>query len=413
MKKWMTIGLIFLQISMVHAQANDIDEAVTRRVADYILEHAEFTFQGIMNRRIYTSTKDIPKDEQVRFASPFGEWHYTNGVLNMAMINLSNYLNEDKYSEFAAGHVAFGFDNYQFFQKRFDGNRAHYHYPFGQLWTMRELDDCGAMGASVIDVYQKVKRPEYKEYIENTARHITEKQDRLDDGTLVRKFPYEMTLWADDLYMSVPFLARMGRFSGDSKYFDDAIHQVEKFTEYLWNEDKGLYYHCYYSDLKRNGVAHWGRCNGWVMMAQVHLLNILPADHPKRDWIIRNLERQILGIAKYQNADGLWHQVLDKTDSYVESSCSAMFVYCTARAVNEGWIDKRYASIAIRGWEGLKTHEITYDGQLKDVCVGTGIENDMVFYYNRPARTNEKHGLGAVIDAGIEIIRLKKNSAGN
>ena len=413
MRRFLIICFLFIPVLILNAQDNNTDEAVTRRIADYILDHSEFAFYSPTNKQTYHSTKDIPEDVEVRLKSTFGEWHYTNGVLNMAMINLGAFLKEKKYTEFAAQHVAFGFDNYKFFKKRFAGDRPHYRFPFGQLWTMKELDDCGAMGASVIDVYQKVKRPDYKAYIEKTAKHITKNQDRLEDGTLVRSFPYKMTLWADDLFMSVPFLARMGKFSGDSKYYNDAIHQVLKFTEYLWNENKELYYHCYYSDLHRNGVAHWGRCNGWVMMAQVHLLNFLPDDYAKRDLIIKNLERQILGIAEYQNPDGLWHQVLDKNDSYVESSCSAMFVYCIARAVNEGWIDRRYASIAIRGWEGLKKHEITPDGELKDVCVGTGIENDMVFYYRRPARTNEKHGLGAVIDAGIEIIRLKKMLANN
>lgn len=409
MRSFFTICFVLALISTPFAQVNSDDETVVRNIADYILRHAEFKFEGVSNGQTYHSTKEIPDNVDVRFKSPFGEWHYTNGVLNMAMIDLAAFLNEEKYASFAAQHVAFGFDNYQFFQKRFKGDRPHYYFPFGQLWTMKELDDCGAMGASVIEVYQKVKRADYKDYIENTARHITEKQDRLDDGTLARTFPHNMTLWADDLYMSVPFLARMGKLSGDRKYFDDAIHQVLKFTEHLWNKDKELYYHCYYSDLKRNGVAHWGRCNGWVMMAQVHLLNFLPADHPQRETLIKNLERQILGIAKYQNPNGLWHQVLDKSDSYVESSCSAMFVYCTARAVNQGWIDKRYATIATTGWEGLKAQKITPAGQLKDVCVGTGIQDDMVFYYTRPARLNEKHGLGAVIEAGIEVLKLKKS----
>jgi unsaturated rhamnogalacturonyl hydrolase len=258
-------------------------------------------------------------------------------------------------------------------------------------------------------VYNLVKRKDYREYINKTAIHIMQKQDRLPDGTLVRKSPHEMTLWADDLFMSVPFLARIGNLTGEEKYFSDALKQVFNFNKYLWNPDKELYYHCYYSDLERNGVAHWGRCNGWIMMAQVHLMNFLPEDHPQREELRKTLEQQILGIAKYQNGDGLWHQVLDKTDSYLESSCSAMFVYSIARAVNEGWIDRRYASIALRGWEGLKENKITLDGQLKDICVGTGIEDNIVFYYNRPARTNETHGLGAIIDAGIEVIKLRKS----
>jgi rhamnogalacturonyl hydrolase YesR len=51
---------------------------------------------------------------------------------------------------------------------------------------------------------------------------------------------------------------------------------------------------------------------------------------------------------------------------------------------------------------------ITSEGNLKSVCIGTGIRNDLVFYYKRPAVTDDIHGLGAIIEAGIEIIRLKQ-----
>jgi len=391
----------------IYAQNNE-DKEVVKRVADYVLNHTEFTFADASGK-VYTSTKDIPEGVEVKFTSPFEEWHYTMGVLNMSMVNLSNFLNEDKYFDFAARHIAFGMDNYKFFQKRFKNDGHHSRFPFGQLWTMEELDDFGAVGASMIDISQKVKREDYKEYILNGAKRISEGQVRLKDRTLVRHFPHEMTLWADDLYMSVPFLVRLAQFTGEKKYMDDAILQVKNFIKYLWNAEKGIYYHCYYSDLERNGVAHWGRCNGWVMMAKVHLLNHMADDHPEKVNIIKDLERQILGIAKYQNGDGLWHQLLDKTDSYTESSCSAMFVYGIARAVNQGWIDKRYASVALNGWAGLKKLKITEDGQVKDICVGTGIQDNLVFYYQRPARTNEKHGIGAVIDAGIEVIKLKQS----
>jgi len=89
-----------------------------------------------------------------------------------------------------------------------------------------------------------------------------------------------MTLWADDLYMSVPYLARMGKLTGDNKYFDFAIKQVEQFNKYIYDEATGLYFHTFFNDENMNGVARWGRCNGWVALAQVELLNNLPANHP-------------------------------------------------------------------------------------------------------------------------------------
>jgi rhamnogalacturonyl hydrolase YesR len=411
-KKILIIIFVFFLTVITFAQIDNVDELVLRRVADYILQHGELSFTGINTGKIYLSAKDIPEGVKVKFTTPFGEWHYTDGVLNMALIDLSNFLGDKKYGDYAAAQVAFGMDNYKYFQKRYnkETDGPHYLYPFGQLWTMDELDDFGAMGASMIDVYKTVKRDDYKEYVEKAAKHLTEERARLDDGTLVRAFPHKMTLWADDLYMSVPFLARMGKLSGNKKYWDDAIQQVKNFSKYLWDKNEELYWHCYYTDLKQNGVAHWGRANGWVMMAKVQLLNFLPENYPGREEIIKDLEKQIIGIAKYQNTDGLWHQILDRNDSYLESSCSAMFTYCIARAVNQKWIDSRYGSIAIRGWEGLKGNEIQLDGQVKNICVGTGIEDNLVFYYNRPARLEEKHGLGAVIDAGIEVIKLKKTS---
>lgn len=79
----------------------------------------------------------------------------------------------------------------------------------------------------------------------------------------------------------------------------------------------------------------------------------------------------------------MWHQVLDKPDSYLESSVTAMFVYTVAKAVNKGWISPRYFSIAQIGWDAL-SKKVTADGKVPDICIGTSIEEDIRYYYNRP-----------------------------
>jgi len=408
--------VVFLMISAIlnplFAQDSRNDEAVVRKVADHIINVASFNFTGD-NGKTYASASDLPDGVQVKISDKFGEWRYTNGVINMAMLNLGQFLNDPKYTDFTKHHIAFAFDNYQYFKNKYQGEKSAYSYPFGQMIRMGELDDCGAMGASIIEVYQIDKKSEYRGYIDKAAHHIIQEQERLNDGTLVRRFPHEMTLWGDDLYMSVPFLARMGNLTGDWKYYDDGVRQVLNFSKYLWDPQEQLYFHNYYSDVDRQGVAHWGRVNGWIMMAQVHLLDYLPENHPLRKQILDNLRRQILGVAKYQDGNGLWHQVLDRSDSYEETSCTAMFVYSIAHAVNKGWIDSRYASIALAGWKGLKQHEITDDGLIKNVCVGTGIQDNMAFYYNRPAHLEDKHAIGSVIDAGVAIIKLKNSMKGD
>ncbi|MFZ4454584.1 MAG: glycoside hydrolase family 88/105 protein [Bacteroidales bacterium] len=401
------------------AASNTMEEVADKQVlsiiADKLVKQADLKFIDKKTGKEYSSTKGVPANADLKFKNKFCNWHYTNGVLNIAMIHLSDYLNDPSYFEFARKHIAFGFDNYQYFEKRYnpqrDGN--HWKYPLGELFNTKEMDDFGAMISSTIDEYQHVKgdkRADYLAYANSMGKFMKEKKLRHTDATFVRNFPNANTLWGDDLYMSVPFLARMTNLTGDQSYMNDAILQCINFDNYLWDKNREIYYHAYFTDLKRNSVAHWGRCNGWIVLAKVNLLSYMPKDHPQRQQIIDLLDKQIVGLSRYQSLEGVWHQVLDKSDSYLESSSSAMFVYAIAKSVNEGWIDKRYATVALTGWEGLKKHMITADGDMKNICEGTEVHDDLQYYYQRPCGINEKHGLGILIDAGIEITKLKGNN---
>jgi rhamnogalacturonyl hydrolase YesR len=92
----------------------------------------------------------------------------------------------------------------------------------------------------------------------------------------------------------------MGEFANDNKMMTDAAKQVLNYTKYLWSPEKQLYHHCYHSDTKEHGVAHWSRANGWVFMAQAELLNVMPENHPLRKKVLENFRMQARGIARYQ-----------------------------------------------------------------------------------------------------------------
>jgi len=143
-------------------------------------------------------------------------------------------------------------------------------------------------------------------------------------------------------------------------------------------------------------------------MAQIELLSQLPEDYPKREELIRLLNRQIVGLSRYQDASGLWHQLLDLENTYLETSATAIFTYAIAKAINEGWVDNRYAYIAAQGWEGL-SGRIMADGQVEGICMGTGISAATYYYANRPTPLNDIHGLGATLLAGSEVMKLYQN----
>jgi len=388
------------------AQSRRDTEGVLRTVADAVVADATFQFVDEGSGRRYPTPDDAPPDARLRPASPYTDWRYWNGVLNLAMLRLADVLLEPRYAAFARRNVAFGFDAFPYFEHR-HRDESKWDYPFGQRFIMEELDDYGAMGASVVEVLARDPDERYRRYVQQAADYATARQNRLPDGTFVRAFPRRWTLWADDLYMSVPFLARMAELSGDRRYLDDAVRQVIQFHRYLFDERAGLMYHNWYSDVPGPGVAFWGRANGWAVLAQVDLLDRLPRDHPQRDTLLALLRRHLAGLARRQGGQGLWHQLLDREDSYLETSASAMITYALARAVNRGYIEPIYATVAARGWEGVLSR-IRPDGQIEGICAGTGVSDSLADYYRRPTPLNDVHGIGAVLFAGSEVLRLQR-----
>jgi len=87
----------------------------------------------------------------------------------------------------------------------------------------------------------------------------------------------------------------MGEVTGEKKYFDDAANQILNYTRYLWCPEKQIYYHCYHTDNKEHGVAHWSRANGWIFMATADLLARMPKNHPMREDVIKNFQMQASG----------------------------------------------------------------------------------------------------------------------
>ncbi len=106
-KKLMLACLFFIFLSPIFAQQITNEEAI-RKIAENILAQPVTQFVGVDNGVIYNSTEEIPDGVEVKFRSPLAEWHYSNGVLDMAMIRLGKYLNEQKYIDYAKNHVAFG-----------------------------------------------------------------------------------------------------------------------------------------------------------------------------------------------------------------------------------------------------------------------------------------------------------------
>jgi unsaturated rhamnogalacturonyl hydrolase len=281
--------------------------------------------------------------------------------------------------------------------------------PVRAILDPRALDDAGSMCAAMIKTYNVSRNQDLRPLIDNYINFISTKQQRLTDGTLCRNRPLPNSLWLDDLYMSVPALAQMGKLTGDRKYFDDACKQVLQFSQRMFNREKGLYMHGWIQDMNPHPEFYWARCNGWAILAMCELLDVLPADHPLRSAILEQYRAHIKGLASYQSGTGFWHQLIDRNDSYLETSATAIFTYCIAHGINNGWLDAQAnGPMAVLGWNAVTT-KVNVKGEVEGTCVGTGMAFDPAFYYNRPVNVAAAHGYGPVILAGAEMTMLMKN----
>lgn len=344
----------------------------------------------------------LPRDPSRPFVLVSYEW----GVTYAGMLSAAQATGDARFNDFVASRFSLISRSLPSFRQEPTNN---FRNPMRGLIEPRALDDIGAMSAALIKARLAGVGPDLSPVIDTAEQYLSRGQFRLPDGTLARHWPVPESVWADDMYMSVPALAQMGRLTGESRYYDDAAHQVLGIAQRLFEPAKGIFRHGWISiDAGHPLDVHWARANGWCMMAMCELLDVLPADHPSRPAVLDLLRAQIRGVSDLQSGQGLWHQLLDRPDTYLETSASAMFVYSIAHAIDRGWISPVYGTIALTGWNGV-VGRINSRGQIEGTCVGTNFAQDLPYYYYRPTSVYAAHGYGPTLLAGAELLRLLGN----
>lgn len=280
---------------------------------------------------------------------------------------------------------------------------------FRSVLNPRTLDDSGSMCAAMIKAARAGLKTDMRPVIDNYMTWIMEKQQRLADGTFSRSRPLPDSVWLDDLYMSVPALAQMGLLTGDKKYWEEGVRQITQFAARMFNRELGLWQHGWIESMDEHPAFRWGRANGWALLAMTELLDVLPKDFPGRSEVFELYRAHVRGLARLQAKDGRWHQLLDRPDSYLETSATAIYTYCIAHGINKGWLDeKAYGPMVVLAWHRV-SEAVNEKGQVVNVCVGTGMGFDPAFYYSRPVSAIAPHGYGPVLLAGAEMLAIAKS----
>jgi unsaturated rhamnogalacturonyl hydrolase len=375
---------------------------VVQRVRGYLEAN---TPARIVDRATGQPITDLapPGAEPVLEPGAFRVTSYEWGVVYSGMLLASETTGDPAFKDYVARRLAL-------VAALADHYRAH-PVPNGPLRSVlepRALDDAGSLCTAMIKASRAGVAADLRPMIDNFIGFISTKEFRLADGTLARNRPQPSTLWLDDLYMSVPALAQMGKLTGERRYYDDAVKQVLQFSGRMFNREQGLFMHGWVQGMEVHPEFRWARANGWALLTLVELLDVLPEDHPDRAAVVDLLRAHVRGLAARQSGSGFWHQLLDRDDSYLETSATAIYAYAIARAIDRGWIDPvAYGPAAVLAWNAVTT-KVNARGQVEGTCVGTGMGFEPAFYYHRPTSPFAAHGYGPVLLAGAEMVRLVK-----
>lgn len=204
--------------------------------------------------------------------------------------------------------------------------------------------------------------------------------------------------WIDDMFMITAVQLQAYRATGDAKYLDRAALEMTSYLDKL-QQPNGLFYHA------PDAPFFWGRGDGWVAAGMAEMLRSLPADHPRRARIMEGYRNMMVALLKFQDKNGMWHQLIDHPEAWPESSCTAMFTFAMITGVKNGWLDKtKYGRAARKGWLELITY-LDPNGDLREVCVGTGKQNSLQYYLDRPRITGDLHGQAPVLWCASALLR--------
>lgn len=337
----------------------------------------------------------------------FGRWNYPLGVVMYGLMRTASLLNDKRIENYAKAHIQRTLDtfDYAMWDKKVHGGAASLH---NLLSSIDSLDDCGAFCAAVEEA-TLLYNLDSKKVCDFVADYIETKQPRNPDGSFCRQHQlhsfHNETMWLDDMYMSVPFLVRRYKITGDEKYLSDCINQFKQYKKWLYMEDKNLMSHVY--DLRHNmpTLVPWGRGNGWFIFSLTELLPYLPQESPDRKFLEEFFVKLAKGYLAHQDTLGRWHQVLDDKDSYLETSCTAMFAAAFMRGFKMGLLGEEYKKAAIKAVESIVQNCVDKEGNLYGVCRGSEFSFSYDYYkYDLLPRDNDTHGIGIVLLSIYEVL---------
>jgi unsaturated rhamnogalacturonyl hydrolase len=344
---------------------------------------------------------ELVKSTMSRFTpATLGGWDYTRGL----------YLYGQYLVFKRTGNRAY-FDYIKAWVDRFVDANGNINNGFNDLDSMRS-------GVLLLILHAETGLQRYKTAADK-IRNRFNTYPRTSDGGMFHNTGLVGQLWADGVYMAQPFIANYAKQYNQAYGFDESTRNMVTYFTHL-KATNGLLFHAYDADGSSSWAVppanhssfHWGRAIGWFAMAAIDILEVLPANHVRRQAVIDMVRALAGGLRTFQDpASGRWFQVVDRgttAGNWTETSASSMFTFMLSRGVERGYLDASFKPVATKGYQGvLGKISLGGDGRtnLIDICDFTSPGN-LNNYLTRPRKTNDFHGLGAFLIMSEQLTRV-------
>ncbi len=256
--------------------------------------------------------------------------------------------------------------------------------------------DFSVFGIVPLEIYIETKDPRCLALGKSTAGNQWAAPTNGDElsaetrGWMAKGLSPQTRFWIDDMFMIIALQTQAFRATGDTQYLDRAAREMVAYLDEL-QQPNGLFFHA------PDVPFFWGRGNGWMAAGMSELLRSLPENHPQRARILAGYRKLMASLLKYQDANGMWHQLIDHPEAWPETSSTGMFTFAMITGVKNGWLDeKTYGPAARKGWLGLVKY-LNADGDVRNVCEGTNKKNDLDYYLSRKRNTGDFHGQAPIL----------------
>ena len=152
--------------------------------------------------------------------------------------------------------------------------------------------------------------------------------------------------------------------------------------------DSGLWWHCGASPY------YWGRGNAFAALGFSEGLSYLPDAHPQRAALEATHRAHIEALITHRDSSGAWRQVIDRPDSYLELTATAMIGIALSRGMARGWLPASMGDATTSAWAAV-AERVDEAGMVRDACMGTGPMPELDDYLNRGAVSGHDDRAGA------------------